>query len=141
MPAVATSILVVVSLIWAATLTYHEERTRKVKSEKGISHQELSLKEQITELIKEGEEVRRLSSLQGEPIPEANASHWRTKVRNFVDENFDLERLNDFSRKYAEGNPHHKFSGMGLTNQIELWRKLQAGIEWLQEFQNQIKDI
>ena len=108
--------------------------------EKGEPQKELSLREQLDKLIKEGEELRRLAVSQGEPIPEVNASHWHTKVYNLLDANFDLEWLNDFNRKYREGNPKQNFSGMGMANQIELWQKLQAGVEWLQDFQNQIKD-
>ncbi len=140
MPDILTSALVIASLVWAGVLTYHELRTKKVNLGKDIGHQELSLKEQIGEFIKEGEELRRLAVSQGEPIPEANASNWRTKVDDFLDENFDLEWLNDFKTKYKGGNPKKQFAGVGMTNQIELWKKLQAGIEWLQDFQNQIKD-
>ena len=76
----------------------HVKKTKKrvVKKigKKKVKKKKKTKKKTIEQLIKEGEEIRRRAVSQGEPIPEANASHWHTKVYNLLDEKFDLDWLN-----------------------------------------------
>jgi hypothetical protein len=131
-------VLLIVGFMIAGVLTYHDLRKQCGKTQKP---NQIGLREQLNLLIEGGQKLRILSTSQGNPPPTAMAKNWRVKVKEFLSRNFNARYDDKWEAHTMHGKPQMGFTGIATTKQINLWNKLTAGIEWLEEFQNEIQDI
>lgn len=141
MPIWAWLLIIFIVLYITQFLAFHKVRVQRDALRRNQSFKQIDLVEQLRLIVEEGQRLRILSVSQGEPPPLAMAENWRVKVKRFLCDNFDAKYDQKWDAHMMHGNPKQKFTGIAATNQINLWKKLAAGVEWLEEFQNQIRDI
>ena len=131
-------VLLLIGFIIAGTLTYHELKKQCAEAQKPS---QLSLKDQLHLLIEEGRNLRILSVTQGELPPFAMAENWRIKVKKFLKDNFGEPYAKRWdAHALMRRKPKQGFTGIATTHQISLWNTISAGVEWLEELQNEIRE-
>ena len=139
MPIWAWLLIIFIGLYISQFLAFHKVRVQRDALQDKQSPKQIDLAEQLHSLVEEGRNLRILSVSQGEPPPILMAENWRIRVEQFLHSNFGKRQSDIWNAHTIGGKPKQGFTGMATRAQIDLWNKLTAGIEWLEEFQNQIR--
>ena len=110
------------------------------KLQQNDDSKQIDLSEQLRLFIEECKELRIRSVTQGESPPWARFDNWRSKVMKFLSSNFASYYDRRLDACIISGNTKQGFTGMATPQQIDLWKKCTAALEWLENLQKQIQD-
>lgn len=133
-------IIFFISVIVAPYRQRNEARNYAISllsQEKDLS-KELTPLQKIRSFISEGHSLQKQCVLRDVEPPRLLVENWGLRVQSYLTYDYGADRANMWRTHFSKASPKIQFTGSAAILQIQLWNAVTAGIEKLEEFENEL---